>query len=107
ECIMIYTSTCLVTIARRSHVFPCRAQKLSSLAPMVVGLTFRKSRTLPGNPIGCDELRLEGLFFLPQGLNYQCEALKNNCYENAFEADELRERRNELTSGKGVRKACK
>ena len=40
---------CLVTIARRSHLFPCRTQKLSSLAPMVVGLTFRKSRTLPGN----------------------------------------------------------
>ena len=40
---------CLVAIARRSHLFPCRTQKLSSLAPMVVGLTFRKSRTLPGN----------------------------------------------------------
>ena len=38
-----------MTIARRSHLFPCRTQKLSSLAPMVVGLTFRKSRTLPGN----------------------------------------------------------
>ncbi len=39
---------CLVTIAKRSHLFPCRTQKLSSLAPMVVGLTFRESRTLPG-----------------------------------------------------------
>ena len=38
---------CLVTIAKRSHLFPCRTQKLSSLAPMVVGLTFRESRTLP------------------------------------------------------------
>src|SRR5699024_2722531 len=97
---MIYTSTCLVTIARRSHLFPCHTQKLSSLAPMVVGLTFSNRRTLPGTYIECDEPRPKGLFFLPKGLNYQCEALKNNCYEKAFEADELRERRNELTSGK-------
>src|SRR5699024_7609154 len=39
---------CLVTIAKRSHLFPCRTQKLSSLAPMAVGLTSRESRTLPG-----------------------------------------------------------
>ena len=45
---MCNTFHCLVTMARRSHLFPCRTQKLSSLAPMVVGLTFRKSRTLPG-----------------------------------------------------------
>ena len=50
---MSYTiKYCLVTMAKRSHLFPCRTQKLSSLAPMVVGLTFRKSRTLPGNYFG-------------------------------------------------------
>lgn len=38
----------LVPMAKRSHLFPCRTQKLSSLAPMVVGLTFRESRTVPG-----------------------------------------------------------
>ncbi len=43
---------CLVTIAKRPHLFPCRTQKLSSLAPMVVGLTFRESRTLPSLHIG-------------------------------------------------------
>ena len=36
-------------MAERSHLFPYRTQKLSSLAPMVVGLTIRESRTLPGN----------------------------------------------------------
>src|SRR5699024_11985893 len=35
---------CLVTIAKRSHLFPCRTQKLSSLAPMVVGLTRSEER---------------------------------------------------------------
>ena len=54
-------------------------------------LTFRKSRTLPGKHIGCDDPRPKGLFFLPKGLNYQCEALKNDCREKAFEADELKE----------------
>ena len=39
-------------MAKRSHLFPCRTQKLSSLAPMVVGLTFRESRTLPGITYG-------------------------------------------------------
>ncbi|RIO44422.1 hypothetical protein BUZ60_02675 [Staphylococcus nepalensis] len=73
----------------------------SFLAPMVAQLTFRKSRTLPGKHIGCDEPRPKGLFFFAQKeLNYQCEALKNDCHEKAFEADELRERRNELTSDK-------
>ena len=51
---------CLVTMAKRSHLFPCRTQKLSSLALMVVGLTFRESRTLPSRNkriIGCDERR--------------------------------------------------
>ena len=41
-----------VAKARRIHLFPCRTQKLSSLAPMVVGLTFRESRTLPSIHIG-------------------------------------------------------
>ncbi|WP_336849615.1 hypothetical protein [Staphylococcus nepalensis] len=55
-------------------------------------LTFRKSRTLPGKHIGCDEPRPKGLFFFAQKeLNYQCEALKNDCHEKAFEADELEE----------------
>src|SRR5699024_11617307 len=107
ECIMIYTSTCLVTIAGRSHLFPCRTQKLSSLAPMVVGLTFRKSRTLPGKHIGCDEPRPRGLFFLQKGLDRKSEALENSLYEKAIEADELRERRKEHTSDKGVRQECK
>src|SRR5699024_8458477 len=36
-------------MAERPHLFPCRTQSLSSPAPMVVGLTSRYSRTLPGN----------------------------------------------------------
>src|SRR5690625_5160218 len=40
---------CLVVMAERPHLFPCRTQSLSSPAPMVVGLTSRQSRTLPGN----------------------------------------------------------
>ena len=91
-------------MAKRSHLFPCRTQKLSSLAPMVVGLTFRKSRTLPGSIIGCDEPRPRGLFFfVRKELNF----FGSNCLEKAFEADELNERRNELTSGKWVRRAYK
>ena len=30
-------------------------------------------------------------FFAQKELNYQCEALKNDCYKKAFEADELKE----------------
>src|SRR5690606_5338457 len=32
----MYNNHCLVTIARRKHLFPSRTQKLSSSAPMVV-----------------------------------------------------------------------
>ena len=40
-------------------------------------LTFRKSRTLPGKHIGCDEPRPKGLFFLPKKeLNFQFEELQ-------------------------------
>src|SRR5699024_333801 len=40
---------CPAAMAERPHLFPCRTQQLSSPAPMVVGLTSRKSRTLPGS----------------------------------------------------------
>ena len=39
---------CLVVMAERPHLFPCRTQSLSSPAPMVVGHSSRQSRTLPG-----------------------------------------------------------
>ncbi|MEN3090249.1 MAG: hypothetical protein ABC378_10570 [Staphylococcus pseudoxylosus] len=52
---------------------------------------------MPGRIIGCDEPRPRGLFF------YALKSLtstESHCREKAFEADELNERRNELTSGK-------
>ena len=36
-----------VTIAERIHLFPSRTQKLSSLAPKVLGLIAREDRLLP------------------------------------------------------------
>ncbi|MEX6265476.1 DoxX family protein [Staphylococcus saprophyticus] len=42
-----------------------------SLAPMVVGLTFRKSRTLPGN-----QRPKRVSFFMLKKLNFQFEELK-------------------------------
>ena len=69
---------CLVTIAKRPHLFPCRTQKLSSLAPMVVGLTFRESRTLPGDIVNwrissagrASALQAEGRRFEPVILHH-------------------------------------
>src|SRR5699024_572524 len=44
-----HSTHCPAAMAERPHLFPCRTQQLSSPAPMVVGLTSRKSRTLPGS----------------------------------------------------------
>ena len=38
-----------MAIAKRTHLYPYRTQKLSSLASNVVGLTPCETRTLPGN----------------------------------------------------------
>ncbi|WP_049409005.1 hypothetical protein, partial [Staphylococcus pettenkoferi] len=61
-------------------------------APMVVGLTFRKSRTLPGksNPKGFFFYTRKEVNFFPKKL-----------FEvNEIKIDETSERRNELTRGK-------
>ena len=42
-----FSTKSLVAIAKRSHPFPYRTRKLSSSAPMVVGVSPCKSRTLP------------------------------------------------------------
>ena len=77
---MCNTFHCLVTMARRSHLFPCRTQKLSSLAPMVVGLTFRKSRTLPGksNPKGFFFYAKKEVNFFPKKL-FEVKVKEYNC----------------------------
>ena len=49
-----------VTIAERIHLFPSRTQKLSSLAPKVLGLTAREDRLLPPFRIGCCRLSRHG-----------------------------------------------
>ena len=51
-----------VTIAERIHLFPYRTQKLSSLAPKVLGLTAREDRLLPPSIHG-NGLRKEVRFF--------------------------------------------
>ena len=43
-----------VTIAERIHLFPSRTQKLSSLAPKVLGLTAREDRLLPPSMLDAD-----------------------------------------------------
>src|SRR5699024_3496975 len=47
--LVVLLSPCLPVSTLFPYTTLFRSQKLSSLAPMVVGLTFRKSRTLPGN----------------------------------------------------------
>ena len=51
-----------VTIAERIHLFPYRTQKLSSLAPKVLGLTAREDRLLPPSIHG-NGLHFEVRFF--------------------------------------------
>ena len=59
-----------VTIAERIHLFPYRTQKLSSLAPKVLGLTAREDRLLPPSIHG-NGLHFEVRFFF---LYYQVDS---------------------------------
>ena len=45
-----------MVIAKRTHLYPYRTQKLSSLASNVVGFTPCETRTLPGNFGGLAQL---------------------------------------------------
>src|SRR5699024_8944669 len=62
---------CPAAMAERPHLFPCRTQQLSSPAPMVVGLTSRKSRTLPGSDILIEYLLTGELAQLGEHLPYK------------------------------------